>query len=439
MSCDAPLDATVAIICIGVVLLLVGAVLLQHTLPIVRPVGASPAIRQRLVHVGALGSASILDEGPGVTPATVASASQTRKASIHNAAVLICAGGRYLVPAAAAVLVLRRLHGCQLPIQIWHSTPAELRPTTPAISAALTTLRGQPGVTFHDAAPPGSANAAAGGARGFQIKAYALHRTTVRHAILLDADTIPLLDVATLLRSAPYQRTGAVFWPDFANTRLLCLRDAESWLQVPRSGKQDQWTCDSSLVLFDRLAHWRALQVAYFINLNYRRAYWHMHGDKDTFWMALELVADREFTRVPGSAHTLQVRGLQARGWNIHLQRLDMQYTHLNGSVLLARLMERQQSGTAVADLFDGVLTHAGKPWLDSGLSLWTMIKHASAGRYVHGEWLYAHSTPKSVVEPLPAGIKRCLNEFADILPALRRGIPLVPASGGPSKVNRAH
>ncbi|MDV7402582.1 hypothetical protein RZS08_64770, partial [Arthrospira platensis SPKY1] len=46
------------------------------------------------------------------------------------------------------------------------------------------------------------------------LKPYAILHSHFREVLLLDADNVPVRDPSFLFATAPFQQTGALFWPD---------------------------------------------------------------------------------------------------------------------------------------------------------------------------------------------------------------------------------
>ena len=69
--------------------------------------------------------------------------------------------------------------------------------------------------------------------KSYVIKAAALYATSFDEVLMLDSDSIPLVDPTTLFDEPSYLATGNAFWPDFAtNTgerfsrKVICLQSS---------------------------------------------------------------------------------------------------------------------------------------------------------------------------------------------------------------------
>jgi len=210
--------------------------------------------------------------------------------------IVVCAGGARLFACAWVCLsVLRRVLGCTLAVEVWHIGAGELG----AVEAALL---GELDAVAVDA----SAFRARHPARvlgGWELKSYALANCRFREVILLDADNVPLRDPEHLFDCEPFRRTGALFWPDV------------SWL----TGESDIWELcglppqsvrawESGQVVLDKARCWAPLQLVRCMNDHSEIFYRHLHGDKDTFTLAWEML------RTP---RAMPRRGPRAMSWGL--------------------------------------------------------------------------------------------------------------------------
>jgi hypothetical protein len=80
---------------------------------------------------------------------------------------------------------------------------------------------------------------------GFKAKVLALYAAPYRHVLLLDSDSVPLVDPARLFASKTYVEHGNVFWPDrwcepvplFDELSLLAKTDARSLQSLQSLGR----------------------------------------------------------------------------------------------------------------------------------------------------------------------------------------------------------
>jgi len=188
--------------------------------------------------------------------------------------IVICAGGARLFTCAWVLIgILRRVVGCKLPIQVWHLGAEEIGPPMQA-------LLEEAGVEVVDAHAVALRHAMRN-LGGWEMKPYAIIHSRFREVILIDADNVPTIDPAALFDWPEYASTGAVFWPDVIRLRA----DNPIWeaCGVPYRSAP---TFESGQVLVDKQRCWQALQLTLFMNEHSDFYYRHVHGDKDTFFMA---------------------------------------------------------------------------------------------------------------------------------------------------------
>jgi Mannosyltransferase putative len=199
--------------------------------------------------------------------------------------IVICAGGvRMFTNAWVLLWVLRRVHGCRLPIEIWHLGPQEMSRSMAQmleglganVIDAFTVLSRYPAEIYD----------------GWQLKAYAVVRSEFREVLLLDADNLPTADPAFLFDRPEFTETGAVFWPDFVD--LAATNPIWKALDLPA---EQRVSFESGQAVIDKGRHGDALKMLLYLNENAERFYQMIYGDKDTFLVAW-LATDSDFTLV---------------------------------------------------------------------------------------------------------------------------------------------
>ena len=74
---------------------------------------------------------------------------------------------------------------------------------------------------------------------GWELKPYAIIHSRFAEVLLLDADNVPIGDPSFLFDEPAYQKTGAIFWPDYgrlAPKRQIWTRSKKRcWLRPNRS------------------------------------------------------------------------------------------------------------------------------------------------------------------------------------------------------------
>jgi glycosyltransferase involved in cell wall biosynthesis len=113
------------------------------------------------------------------------------------------------------------------------------------------------------------------------MKAFALLWSRFEEVILVDADNVALADPAALFETLPYQRHGAVLWPDLSK-----LERTEPIWEICGIPYRDEPAVESGQIVAHKRRCWRALSLALWFNEHSDYFYQLLHGDKDTFHLA---------------------------------------------------------------------------------------------------------------------------------------------------------
>jgi alpha 1,2-mannosyltransferase len=238
---------------------------------------------------------------------------------------VVCAGGASLLAQAYTTLdVLRGLHGCRLPVELFFAGPDEMsRKCQRFFETRFEPLA----CVDATAAPTRPLHAETGNLCGYPLKAHAFLNTSFDELLSLDADSAPLRDPTTLFESPPHREHGNVFWPDTSmistavyhanRRRIYSFRDEQNrstvqslnprifdYLELPRpcTPQRASYETESGQLLIDRRICFRAVQLAWFINSRSRFFYRYMHGDKDTYRLAFAL-AGQSFCQLQHQSH----------------------------------------------------------------------------------------------------------------------------------------
>lgn len=187
--------------------------------------------------------------------------------------IVICAGGLgYFARAWVCIRMLRQF-GCTLPVEVWHLGRAELDEAMEALLASLNVrcvdARGMP-----NRAPMRNP-------LGWELKCYSTLHTGFREVLSLDADNVPTENPEFLFGTAEYQKTGAIFWPDYG-----CLGTRRKIWRLCEVPYRKESEFESGQMVINKEVCWRALNLAWWYNDHSEFYYRHIHGDKDTFHMA---------------------------------------------------------------------------------------------------------------------------------------------------------
>lgn len=190
--------------------------------------------------------------------------------------IVIPAGGaRMFTCAWVAVRMLRDALKTNLPIEIWHIGPQEMSPAMRALMAELQ-------VETVDACSHVDEGIALG---GFELKSLALLKCSFREVVLMDADNVPLIDPDELFAHASFRDAGAIFWPD-----LMSIAASSRIWELCGIDHRPMPSLESGQMAIDRVRHYPALALSWFLNRNSSIVYQHVYGDKDCFllaWLAL--------------------------------------------------------------------------------------------------------------------------------------------------------
>ncbi|GFR44947.1 hypothetical protein Agub_g6038, partial [Astrephomene gubernaculifera] len=134
-------------------------------------------------------------------------------------------------------------------------------------------------------------------ATSYSGKVYALAVSRFREVLMLDADSLPLLDPAALFDDPRFVQYGSLFWPDawtgLADRAVFGMYGmngdrAESVLRLGRgAGRRDS---ESGQLLLDRSRHLDVLEALLLLNRHPDANKPLLWGDKDSFWLAFAAV-----------------------------------------------------------------------------------------------------------------------------------------------------
>jgi hypothetical protein len=209
---------------------------------------------------------------------------------------VMCSGQRHFPSAWVCIRMLRHL-GCELPIELWHLSAAELPPSMREAAERYSVQCIDAG-EIRQRHPVRLLN-------GWELKAYAILHSSFEELLFLDADNVPIRNPEFLFESKPYLQSGAVFWPDLK--RLAADRQIWSICRVPY---RDEPEFESGQILLDKRRCWKALQLTMHLNEHSDFYYDHIHGDKETFHMAWRML-EQPYAMMPWPVH--QLRGVMCQ------------------------------------------------------------------------------------------------------------------------------
>ncbi|KAF0698616.1 Aste57867_10773 [Aphanomyces stellatus] len=187
---------------------------------------------------------------------------------------------RSLPSVYAIVHLLRRRHGCTLPIELFY-----MAEDTTLSSPILAALQTKFGVELREITSPQGR---------FETKPYAVFHSRFDQVLFLDCDNLPTRDPSYLFDSPAYLESGAVFWPDFWTpaTSIFDLH-AQSlvWQLLDMAPPRGGFEQESGQLVIDRRRATRALPRLLFYNRHLGSAsimgtLRFLHGDKDMWRLA---------------------------------------------------------------------------------------------------------------------------------------------------------
>ena len=202
--------------------------------------------------------------------------------NFNGRGIVICGGGiRYFTNAWVCISLLR-LHGCQLPIEVWYLGRAELDDKMESLLTSLDVMCVD-ALKIQEKFP-------ARILKGWELKPYAILHSKFREVLLLDADNAPTADPEYLFSAPEFQSEGAVFWPDYARGKNL---KAKAVWRSCGLRQPDEPEFETGQILVDKQRCWAALCLTMWFNENSDFYYRYIHGDKETFHLAFRKLSQR--------------------------------------------------------------------------------------------------------------------------------------------------
>lgn len=330
--------------------------------------------------------------------------------------IVTLAGGRkYFVAGFVLVSLLRRL-GCELPIEWWYLSPAEMDPAMIEIAQSLGNVQCVCAETQIHPRPRQLG--------GWEAKVHAIAHSRFQEVLFLDADQIPTRDPSYLFDEREYAATGAVFWPDLADAHDITPQAFRTaGLPVPsQSSNANRHRPDgyrpfeTGQILVDKARHAQALAVC--AHLNDHSEYWFPHdaprstwliyGDKSTFLLAW--AATRAPFAMPKAAHWLGVPGNGAIAQHDFQGRVVFHHKCQPPRKYLLEGPNNHTPDVAWQDQIDHILAHLRTLW--SG-DVWSHVDQSPTecrlSRAALGSWVTIGFDLPEIVELAAEGeIRDC-------------------------------
>lgn len=221
--------------------------------------------------------------------------------------IVMAVGDTYARYAVHAVKTIRLLN-CSLPIEVFHNGLIDLAPDAIEVLASLPNVRVVDiSLIFNNSTLH---------LEQWDIKPFAVLASSFQQAILLDADTVFVQNPSLLFHDAGYVESGALFFHDrtlfagdHAKSRWLAAFFPEPlsfglqhtrFFQARSSHEQE-----AGVVVLDKHRHFIGLLTICALNLPGAKEQIRLetHGEKETFWMGLELASEEYgfLPSMPGS------------------------------------------------------------------------------------------------------------------------------------------
>lgn len=212
--------------------------------------------------------------------------------------VVMVGGGEYFGPAIVGIHMLRRT-GSLLPVEVF--VPDEKEYETEICDGYLPKLNAKCVVLsqFQREGPPTKLEIS-----HYQLKAPALLLSSFEEVLLLDSDSIPLVNPETeMFDTEPYRSSGLITWPDFWGAT----ESPRFWNITGKTSYPDNlppFSSESGQLIMNKKTHLPSLLLATYYNLWGPECYYPLlsqgalgQGDKETF-MAAAVALDAPHYRV---------------------------------------------------------------------------------------------------------------------------------------------
>jgi hypothetical protein len=268
--------------------------------------------------------------------------------------------GSMLPSVYAIVQVLRQVHSCTLPIELWSNAGDGMDESNPLLQKLLADPHGITLRINHDTTKY----------PGYMSKPYGIAYSQFTQVLALDSDNYPLINPTYLFDTPEYQSTGAMFWKDFwvvtRNDFFFMKRDSVIWelLGIPSdSPARTEMEQESGQLLIHRGKSRRALTMLLFLAQTFHEWFKPLNlilGDKDLFRIAFHMTNTpfHYIAQPPGVAGYVSPSNYRVCGSSI------LQYDPQGEPIFLHRNFRKiVQSHDALptSKVWEGGLTFVGK------------------------------------------------------------------------------
>ncbi|GLC38178.1 hypothetical protein PLESTB_001091100 [Pleodorina starrii] len=227
---------------------------------------------------------------------SISSSSSASSVGVDRGILISAGGSRYTTNLIVTLHLLRNHFHSTLPVEVAWQGPNEMDPVTwTSLERHFAPIRG-----FDVRASPHPVPELHGqsfDATSYSGKVYALIQSRFRQVLMIDADSLPLRDPATLFDDPRFVQYGSLFWPDAwtgqAQSSVYGLYGIEygKAQRVLSGGKGfGRRDTESGQLLIDRGRHLDVLEALLLINRRPDANRYLLWGDKDTFPLAFAMV-----------------------------------------------------------------------------------------------------------------------------------------------------
>lgn len=217
----------------------------------------------------------------------------------HHRGIVLVGGGEFFGPAIVTIKMLRDT-GSDLPVEVFVSNWSEYEPDVceeylPTLNARCMVI--EDFLSDHISSP-------VRGIFHYQLKSAALLFCSFRNVLLLDSDSMPMVDPALLFDSEAYVATGLITWPDLWRSS----ETPEFWTHIAGlpsfPAGQPVSSPESGQMVVDKVRHFKTLMLALYYNIYGPNLYYTLfsqgalgEGDKTSF-EAAAVVLNTTYYRV---------------------------------------------------------------------------------------------------------------------------------------------
>ncbi|KAJ3326246.1 hypothetical protein HDV06_000122 [Boothiomyces sp. JEL0866] len=217
--------------------------------------------------------------------------------SFKGTGIVMSVNDRYTDLAVSTLLMIRNIHKCQLPVEIFYIGKDDLSvenqdrfkaiPNTQTID--ITEIFDNDILQME----------------GWGSKPFALLASSFRNAMIIDADTVFLQSPELLFTNRLYLDHGALFFQDRTVYSLLLFQ--KFWMELLFPFGMSEYAQntrmmlgdtahqqESGVVLIDKTRRLPGLLAACMLNAGHikEKTYENVHGDKETFWLGFEIMGE---------------------------------------------------------------------------------------------------------------------------------------------------